>query len=135
MSATYTIRQLADEFGVTIRTLRHYEALGLLNPSRAGAARVFSGRDRARLRVALRSKRVGFTLQEIGDLFALYDGARTAPHQLREFLAKLERKRLILEQQREDLEVMLSEIGFFAEQCRRLLEAPEAPSPASITLT
>ena len=135
MSVSYTIRQLADEFGVTTRTLRHYEALGLLNPARTGQARKFSARDRARLKVALRSKRLGFTLQEISDLFGLYDGAQREPQQLAEFLARLERKRLALEQQREDLEVMLNEIRFFADQCRRLLEARQGSHPETLRMT
>ena len=71
MSATYTIGDLAREFGVTTRTIRHYEHEGLLNPTRQGTARIFSARDRVRLKLALRGKRLGFTLQEIKELVAL----------------------------------------------------------------
>lgn len=121
MTNTYTITDLAKEFGVTTRTIRHYEDEGLLNPARQGQNRVFSGRDRVRLKLALRGKRLGFTLHEIKELFDLYDLSKDERHQLEMFLAKLERRKALLEQQREDIEVMLNEVEFFAAQCRRLL--------------
>jgi DNA-binding transcriptional MerR regulator len=121
MAPHYTIRQLVDEFGVTARTLRHYEDIGLVQPARHGTSRRYSGRDRARLKVALRSKRLGFTLEEIRELFELYDTAGAESHQLGAFVEKLERKRTVLEQQRDDLEIMLNEIRFFTDQCRRML--------------
>jgi DNA-binding transcriptional MerR regulator len=124
MAETFTISELAREFGVTTRTIRHYEDEGLLNPERDGINRVFSNRDRVRLKLALRGKRLGFTLQEIRELFDLHDVARDEKKQLEEFLAKLERRRALLQQQREDIEVMLNEVDFFANQCRRLLAAP-----------
>jgi Predicted transcriptional regulators len=123
MSAGHTIRELMDEFGVTARTLRHYEELGLLHPARAGLSRIYSGRDRARLKVALRGKRLGYTLQEIGELFELYDDACADSAQLDVFLATLEKKRAALEQQRADVEAMLSEIQFFSDHCRRMLHS------------
>lgn len=125
MSATFTISELAREFGVTTRTIRFYEDEGLLSPMREGINRVFSQRDRVRLKLALRGKRLGFSLAEIRELFELYDISRDEHKQLEEFLAKLERRRALLEQQREDIEVMLNEIDFFANQCRRLLKAQE----------
>jgi len=134
MALEYTIRQLMAEFDVTARTLRHYEEIGLLQPARRGTARSFSGRDRARLKVALRSKRVGFTLQEIRELFELYDSAGADAPQLERFVDKLERKRAALEQQREDLDIVLNEIRFFTEQCRRMLhgDAGVKPRPAAL---
>ena len=75
MAVTYTITDLAREFGVTTRTIRHYEEQGLLNPTRQGTNRVFSARDRVRLKLALRAKRLGLSLQEMRELFALYDVA------------------------------------------------------------
>jgi DNA-binding transcriptional MerR regulator len=123
MAGRYSISELAQEFGVTTRTIRHYESEGLLQPVRAGVNRIFSGRDRVRLKLALRAKRLGFTLSEIRELFDLHDLAREEKRQLADFLAKLERRRAILEQQREDVEVMLNEINFFAVQCRRRLGA------------
>jgi DNA-binding transcriptional MerR regulator len=122
MSNTYKISELAKEFGVTPRTIRYYEDQGLLNPAREGLNRVFTSRDRVRLKLALRGKRLGFSLGEIRELFALYDISRDEQRQLEEFLARLERRRALLEQQREDVEVMLNEISFFAGQCRRLLK-------------
>lgn len=121
MTATYSIADLAREFGVTTRTIRHYEDQGLLTPSRRGLVRVFSGRDRVRLKLALRGKRLGFSLQEIKELFQLYDLAKDERKQLETFVEKLDKRKAMLEQRREDIEVMLNEIDFFAAQCRRLL--------------
>ena len=121
MSATYNITDLAREFGVTTRTIRHYEEQGLLTPTRQGVNRVFSTRDRVRLKLALRGKRLGFSLQEIKELFDLYDTARDERGQLAAFVDSLDRRKALLEQQREDIEVMLNEVDFFASQCRRLL--------------
>lgn len=121
MAQTYSITELAKEFGVTTRTIRHYEEQGLLNPRREGLSRIFSNRDRVRLKLALRGKRLGFSLNEIRELFELYDLAKDEKKQLNEFLGKLEKRRTLLEQQREDIEVMLNEIAFFANQCQRLL--------------
>ena len=130
MSATFTISDLAKEFGVTTRTIRFYEDQGLLSPKREGTTRVFSSRDRVRLKLALRGKRLGFSLAEIRELFELYDVSRDEHKQLEEFLARLERRRAHLEQQREDIEVMLHEIDFFANQCRRMLRGePDSGSP------
>lgn len=126
MRKNHTISELAQEFGVTTRTIRYYEDQGLLNPRREGVNRVFSNRDRVRLKLALRGKRLGFSLSEIRELFELYDVSRDEQRQLEVFLAKLERRRAMLEQQREDIEVMLNEIGFFANQCRRLLKERDA---------
>jgi DNA-binding transcriptional MerR regulator len=121
MNTTFTISKLAREFGVTTRTIRFYEDQGLLSPKREGTSRVFSPRDRVRLKLALRGKRLGFSLAEIRELFELYDVSRDEHQQIEEFLTRLERRRAHLEQQREDIEVMLREIDFFANQCRRLL--------------
>lgn len=126
MSKTYTISDLAREFGVTTRTLRHYEDQGLVTPVRDGVNRIYSHRDRVRLKLALRGKRLGFSLSEIRELFELYDLANDERRQLEEFAVKLERHRAQLEQQREDVEVMLNEINFFANQCQRLLADTES---------
>jgi DNA-binding transcriptional MerR regulator len=120
MKQTYTIRELAEEFHLTARTIRHYEDQGLLSPSREGVNRIFTARDRVRLKLALRGKRLGFSLGEIRELFELYDTA-SEKKQMSEFLARLDKRRLHLEQQREDIEVMLNEINFFATQCRRIV--------------
>jgi DNA-binding transcriptional MerR regulator len=126
MAATFKISDLATEFGITIRAIRHYEDEGLLCPRREGTNRVFSNRDRVRLKLALRGKRLGFSLAEIREMFNLYDLARDEQLLLQEFLVKLERRRVLLEQQREDIEVMLNEIAFFDSQCRKLLADKDA---------
>ena len=90
MTATYKIAELAREFAITTRTIRHYEEEGLLNPGRQGVNRVFSSRDRVRLKLALRGKRLGFSLQEIKELFELYDMAKDERRQLEAFLDKRE---------------------------------------------
>ena len=131
MTTTFTISELAREFEVTTRTIRFYEDQGLLSPKREGTNRVFSPRDRVRLKLALRGKRLGFPLAEIRELFELYDVSRGEHQQLEEFLTRLERRRADLEQQREDIEVMLREIDFFANQCRRLLRGePDSGNPS-----
>jgi DNA-binding transcriptional MerR regulator len=126
MSKTYNISELAKEFGVTTRTLRHYEDQGLVTPTREGINRIYSHRDRVRLKLALRGKRLGFSLSELRELFQLYDLANDERRQLEEFAVKLERRRAQLEQQREDVEVMLNEINFFSTQCQRLLNDGDA---------
>ena len=127
MTEQFSISELAQEFGITTRTIRYYEDQGLISPERDGASRVFSNRDRVRLKLALRGKRLGFSLAEIRELFELYDVSRDEQRQLEAFLGKLERRRAMLEQQREDIEIMLNEINFFAEQCRRMLKDGEQP--------
>jgi DNA-binding transcriptional MerR regulator len=122
MATTYTISELAKEFAVTTRTIRFYEDQGILSPAREGSNRVFSNRDRARLKLALRGKRLGFSLAEIRELFELYDVSRGERQRLEEFLSRLDGRRAMLDQQREDIEVMLNEIDFFANQCRQLLK-------------
>ena len=134
MTVALTITDLAKEFGVTTRTIRHYEDEGLLSPRREGTNRLFTNRDRVRLKLALRGKRLGFSLAEIRELFDLYDLARDEKRQMQEFLAKLERRRSLLEQQREDIEVMLNEIAFFESQCRKLLADNRGSHQASATV-
>ena len=126
MSKTYTISDLAQEFEVTTRTLRHYEDQGLVTPARDGINHIYSHRDRVRLKLALRGKRLGFSLSEIRELFELYDLANDERQKLEEFAVKLGRRRAQLEQQREDVEIMLNEINFFATQCQRLLAEGDA---------
>jgi len=125
MAEKYSISELAQEFGITTRTIRYYEDQGLISPERNGLSRIFSNRDRVRLKLALRGKRLGFSLGEIRELFELYDVSRDERRQLEAFLGKLERRRTMLEQQREDIEIMLNEIHFFSDQCRRALRDKE----------
>jgi DNA-binding transcriptional MerR regulator len=123
--ATYTITELAREFDITPRTIRFYEDQGLISPKREGSGgrvRVYGARERTRLKLTLRGKRLGLTLSEIKDLVDMYDSPKDSSAQLQRFLAVLGRHREMLEQQREDLELTLSEIALHEAQCRRLLD-------------
>ena len=123
--ATYTITELAREFDITPRTIRFYEDQGLISPKREGSGgrvRVYGARDRTRLKLTLRGKRLGLTLSEIKDLVDMYDSPKDSSAQLKHFLLVLSRHREMLEQQREDLELTLSEIAMHEAQCRRLLD-------------
>ena len=124
---TYTITELAREFDVTPRAIRHYEAQGLIFPQRSGQQRVYSKRDRTRLRLTLRGKRLGLALTEIKELIDMYETAPDQSSQLVKLLAVLAKRRAALEQQREDIEAVLAEIDAFESQCRDLLA--DAPPP------
>lgn len=118
---TYTITDLAREFGLTTRAIRFYEDHGLLAPKRAGRTRVYCNRDRVRLKLTVRGKRLGFSLVEIRELIDMYDAAGDDQAQLERFLEVLDKRRAALEQQREDIEATLQEIATFERQCRQLL--------------
>lgn len=118
---TWTISELAHEFSVTPRTIRFYEDRGIVSPKREGRTRVYSARDRTRLKLALRGKRLGLGLDEIGSLIDMYDGPGDTVTQLREYLAVLAQHRQVLERQRLDLEQTLAEIGQQQIECEALL--------------
>lgn len=120
---TMTIREMCDAFDVTPRTLRFYESKELLFPIRDGQKRLFTRRDRARLKLILRGKRLGFTLDEIRKTFVLYDKPGGARIQLEYYLDLLARKRAKLEQQRQDIDAALAELDDSEQRCRELLEA------------
>lgn len=124
---TYTITELAHEFDITPRAIRFYEDVGLLTPERQGRQRVYAARDRTRLKLTLRGKRLGFSLQEIKQLVDMYDSPSDTAQQLQAFLGTLAAHRRQLEQQREDLEVTLAEIAQHEERCRSLLAAAAVP--------
>jgi DNA-binding transcriptional MerR regulator len=122
--ATYTITELAREFDITPRAIRFYEDQGLISPSREGAGgrtRVYGARDRTRLKLTLRGKRLGLTLSEIKDLVDMYDSPQDSTAQLNRFLTVLSRHRESLEQQREDIEITLAEIAAHEDRCRNML--------------
>jgi DNA-binding transcriptional MerR regulator len=121
LARTYSITELAAEFDVTPRAIRFYEDVGLLTPQRVGRNRVYLQRDRTRLKLTLRGKRLGLTLSEIKQLVDMYDSpSDTAPH-LEAFLQVLGEHRRALEQQREDIEITLAEIAQHEARCRALL--------------
>jgi len=121
--AEYTIGELAREFDVTPRAIRFYEHQGLLAPRRIGQRRVYAQRDRTRLKLTLRGKRLGLTLSEIRELIEMYEPGRDERPQLERFLAVLQNHRSALEQQRADLESQLAEIGAFEKRLRKRLKA------------
>jgi DNA-binding transcriptional MerR regulator len=118
---TYTITELAQEFDITPRAIRFYEDVGLLEPARAGRNRVYGQRDRTRLKLTLRGKRLGLSLQEIKQLVDMYDSPSDTAPQLQAFLGVLAEHRRQLEQQREDIEITLAEIAQHEARCRMLL--------------
>ena len=108
MQQSYTIRELAEEFGVSARTMRHYEELGLLAPARRGQARVYSAADRTRLKLILRGKRLGFSLRDISDYLSLYDANRTQQRNL--LVGKVDERLASLERQLTDLQTTIAEL-------------------------
>lgn len=119
--AEYSIGELAREFDVTPRAIRFYEDQGLLAPRRAGQRRIYTLRDRTRLKLTLRGKRLGLALSEIRELIDMYEPGRDERPQLERFLAVLAQHRTALEQQRTDIEAQLSEIGMFEKRIRQRL--------------
>ena len=123
---THTITELAAEFDITSRAIRFYEDVGLLTPTRAGRNRVYTQRDRTRLKLTLRGKRLGLSLQEIKQLVDMYDSPSDTTQQLSAFMTVLTEHRRQLEQQREDIEITLAEIAQHEARCRSLLLPPAA---------
>lgn len=133
MSTTFTISDLAREFDLTTRAIRFYEDLGLLQPQRSGPggrARIYSQRDRTRLKLTLRAKRLGLSLTEAKEIIDMYDSPRDTGPQLTKFLDVLAAHRKQLEEQMADLQANLDEIKVHQKEARALLAKAEgAPSP------
>ena len=121
--AEYSIGELAAEFDVTPRAIRFYETEGLLAPRREGQRRIYTPRERTRLKLTLRGKRLGLTLSEIRDLIDMYEPGRDERPQLERFLAVLETHKTALERQREDIAAQLAEIAAFEKRVRKQLAA------------
>jgi DNA-binding transcriptional MerR regulator len=125
---TYTISDLAREFDLTTRAMRFYEDMGLLQPERSGPGgrnRVYSSRDRTRLKLTLRAKRLGLSLTEAKDIIDMYDSPRDTGPQLRKFLAVLSEHRAQLEEQMAELEANLDEVRTHEKEARALLAKSE----------
>ena len=120
-SVTYTISDLAREFALTTRAIRFYEDEGLLAPRRSGRSRIYGERERVRIKLILRGKRLGLSLSEIRELLDLYEATRSERPQLVKFLQVLAERRAMLEQQQEDIAIVLAEIDALERQCRRRL--------------
>ena len=121
----WTITDLADEFGLTLRTLRHYEDVGLLTPERRGTTRVFHARDRTRLRLILRGRRLGFSLPEIRTIVNMYDEQPGEAGQLHYLLDQIEVRRAELDQLRRDIDDTMAELAHVETRCREDLAALE----------
>jgi DNA-binding transcriptional MerR regulator len=121
---TYTITELAKEFDLTTRAMRFYEDMGLLQPQRAGPggrSRVYSARDRTRLKLTLRAKRLGLSLTEAKEIIDMYDSPRDTGPQLRKFLSVLATHRKQLEDQMADLQAQLDEVKVHEREAKALL--------------
>ena len=124
MASTYSISDLAREFDLTTRAIRFYEDMGLLQPGRAGPGgrnRVYSGRDRTRLKLTLRAKRLGLSLSEAKEIIDMYDSPRDTGVQLEKFLLVLGQHRKQVEEQMADLQANLDEIKTHQREARALL--------------
>jgi DNA-binding transcriptional MerR regulator len=118
---TYSISELAKEFALTTRAIRFYEGEGLLSPQRAGQRRVYAERERVRIKLILRGKRLGLSLSEIRELLDLYQATKGERAQLVKFLQVLAQRRAMLNQQKEDIAIVLAEIDALERQCRKRL--------------
>ena len=117
MSTTYTISDLASEFDVTTRTIRFYEEKGFLKPEREGMRRIYSLSDRTRLRLILRGKRLGLSLDESAEIVLMYGSPRNNRKQLEKLIARIREKRVDLESQQQDLEFMLLDLKNAEDKC------------------
>ena len=131
---TWTIAEIADEFGVSHRTVRYYEDKGLVTPERRGTARVFHPRDHVRLALILRGKRLGFPLDEIRRIVDMYDEQPGERGQLSYLLGQIGDRRAQLEQRRRDVEAALAELDDLEQRCHddlRRLATPASPVKAN----
>src|SRR5437867_2936106 len=134
-STTYSISDLAREFALTTRAIRFYEDSGLVAPRRNGRARIYGERERVRIKLILRGKRLGLALAEIRELLDLYEVAHNERAQLSKFLTMLADRRARLLQQKEDIDAVLAEIDGIERECRRRWkdEAPQGPGAGAKT--
>lgn len=126
LQTTYSISDLSKEFDITTRSIRFYEDQGLLKPKRRGQTRIYSLKDRVRLKLILRGKRLGFSLAETRRLFELYDADKTSTTQLNTMLELIEEKKSSLQQQMDDIKVVLMELNSAEQQCLAALEDNKA---------
>ncbi len=121
-AVSYSISELAKEFEVTPRAIRFYEDQGLLSPGRKGRRRVYGERDRVRLRLVLRGKRLGFALSEVKEMFDLYATSPGEEGQLQYLLDRIQQRRVLLEQQQKDIEAVLGEMRGVEKRCQKALD-------------
>ena len=119
----YSIGVLAREFGVTTRTIRYYEDEALLAPTRRGQTRVYGPRERVRLRLILRGKRLGFSIAEIREILDMYESEPGEAGQLQHLTAKIAERRAMLERQRADIDQTLADMAEIETRCEQALAA------------
>ncbi len=119
---TYTISELAKEFGVTTRTIRFYEEKGLISPRREGQKRLYSPADRVRIKLILRGKRIGLTLDECVEVIDMYDPGHNNAEQLHSLINRIQNRRQSLEQQKRDIDEMLRGLQNVQDICDRALQ-------------
>ena len=119
---TFTISDLSKEFDVTPRAIRFYEDQDLISPNRKGRRRIYNERDRVRLRLILRGKRLGFSLSEIKDIFDLYDSPPGEEGQLLFLIDKIKARRKLLELQRKDIDAVLQEMKDVEKRAKQALK-------------
>ena len=121
LKKTYSISELANEFGITTRTIRFYEEKGYLSPKRDGTRRIYNTPDRTSLRLILRGKRLGLRLDDTADLIKMYGSPRNNRKQLETFILWIGEKRADLEHKRKDLELMLNDLQSVEDKCQLAL--------------
>jgi DNA-binding transcriptional MerR regulator len=131
VESAWSITELATEFDVTLRTIRHYEDIGLLAPERRGTARIFHPRDRVRLGLILRGRRLGFSLDEIAAIVNMYDAEPGEAGQLRYLIEQIGVRRADLEQRRRDIDQTLADLAEVERRCRDDLAGLDAGHDAS----
>lgn len=134
MPQTYSISDLAKEFDLTTRAMRFYEDMGLLQPERSGPGgrnRIYSGRDRARLKLTLRAKRLGLSLTDAKDIIDMYDSPRDTAAQLEKFLQVLAQHQQQLEAQMTDLQANLDELKVHQREAKSLLAKAQRKAGAT----
>lgn len=124
-SLNYSISDLSKEFDITTRSIRFYEDQGLITPSRKGQTRIYNQRDKVRLKLILRGKRLGFSLAETGKLFELYDVDKTSATQLNTIMTLITQKKDDLKQQLDDINAVLIELNDLEDNCKSILSSLE----------
>lgn len=126
---TYTISELASEFGVTTRTMRFYEEKGLISPRREGQKRLYSSADRVRIKLILRGKRIGMSLDECVEVIDMYDPEHNNSDQLHSLIDKVKFRSALLEQQKEDIDEMLAGLEEVRNICENTLKDTQDKNP------
>ena len=126
---TYSISELAREFGITTRTIRFYEEKGLISPQRQGQKRLYTPADRVRIKLILRGKRIGMTLLESAEVIDLYDPEHNNEEQLHALILTVTERRTKLLQQKKDIDDMLAGLAEVQQLCQAALDTAKSPSP------